>query len=227
MKSKKRIIILFIGALVLFAAGAFTYTVVNEFDAQGYVEAVLKQHFEGKVSQVSSFVQDKSEDELQKQYEEGVVTFVENNITNGIEMEEELKQQYVDLCKKIFKEMKYTVKEAEKISMKEYHVSVEYQKSDVYQRFAGLVPKEKTRIEEKVQKGEYKGTEEEITQQMQDEYVQNCCILFEQAYQEMEFAEEETEIFVVKKNSNGLFELDEVQITNFIKKIMGTQVNQD
>ena len=227
MKLKKNTIMLILGALVLLVAGALTFFMFKEFDAQGYVNAVLEQHFEGKVDKLSSFVVDKSKDELEKQYEDGVVAFVENNITNGIEMEEELKKQYVDLCKKIFKEMKYTVKEAEKISMKEYHVSVEYQATSVFQKFAASITEESARLLDKVDKGEYKGTLEEINAQMQKEFLENCYLLFETAYQEMEYAEAETEVFVIKKNERGLFELDDEQINEFVKKIMGTQVNQD
>lgn len=227
MKLRKNVIFLIIGALVLFAAGAFTYSVLNEFDAQGYVEAVLEQHLEGKIGKAAELVKDKSEEELEKQYEDGVVTFVENNITNGIEMEDELKQQYVDLCKKIFKEMKYTVKEAEKISGKEYHVSVEYQATNVFQKFADSITEESARLLEKVDKGEYKGTLEEINAQMQKEFLENCYALLDSIYQEMEYAEAETEVFVIKKNADGLFEIDETQINEFIEKIMGTQINQE
>ena len=227
MKSKKNKIAFIIGAVLLFAAGALTFFALKEFDAKGYTEAVLEQHFEGKVDKAEDFVKDKSKKELEEQYEAGVLAFVENYITYNVEMEDDMKQEYVTVLKKILKDMKYTVKEAEKLNGKEYQVVVEYQKSDVYQRFVSYVPEEWNRIQEKVDLGEYKGTQEEIVKQMQDEYQKNCCDLLERARQEMEFSETETELFVVRKNTNGLYELDEVQITAFINKIMGLDTNQD
>lgn len=199
----------------------------KDFDAQGYVEAVLDHHFKGEVSELSEFVKKKSKEELTQQYEESVKTFAENIIINGIELEDGLKQQYIDLCKKIFESMKYDVKETEKISRKEYKVTVEYQASDVFQKFMDAIVLESDRIMDKVDKGEYKGTLEEINEQMEKEFLENCYNLLEQAYQESEYGETITEIFTIKKNAEGIFEIDDVQMNEFVKKIMGFDTNQD
>ena len=71
-------------------------------------------------------------EELLKQYDEGIESFVSDYITNGVEIDSELEKKFVDLCKEIFGAMKYQVNEAEKISRKEYDVkrereSVEFQ----------------------------------------------------------------------------------------------------
>lgn len=199
----------------------------KDFDAQGYVEAVLDHHFKGEVDELSEFVKKKSKEELKQQYEESVTTFAENNIINGIELEDELKQQYIDLCKKIFKSMKYDVKANEKINRKEYKVTVEYQDSDVFLKFMDAIVLESDRIMDKVDKGEYKGTLEEINAQMEKEFLENCYNLLEQAYQEAEYGEKMTEIFTIKKNEEGIFQIDDVQMNEFVKKIMGFDTNQD
>jgi len=109
----------------------------------------------------------------------------------------------------------------------EYHVSVSYEQVDVFQRFTELVPTEKARIEQKVQNGEYKGTLEEINQQMQDEYLVNCYELFKKAFEEMQVTEKGSMVFVVKENEDGLFGIDDSLRTELIIKIMGLDENQD
>ncbi len=225
MKTKK--IIMVVCGILAVAAIAFAAWYLQDFDAQGYVKAVLDQNFKGKVSAAADFIEDKSKEELEQQYEDGVRSFAENNIISGTEMDEELKEKYVALCKKVFESMKYTVKEAEKINTKEYHVTVEYQAADVFQKFTEAVPEESARILEKVNKGEYKGTEEEINQQMKKEFLENCYTLLEKSFEEVQYGEKMTEVFVVKKNEERLFEIDDEQMKGFVKKIMGFTVNQD
>ncbi len=225
MKNKKGWIA--VSVVVVIALGFFCMWWFRDFDAQGYVKAVLDQNLKGDVTLAAEFIQDSSKEELQKQYEDGVRSFAENNITNGIEMDEALKEQYVELCKNIFACMKYTVKEAERISRTEYHVTVEYQSADVFQKFSAAVLEESSRLLEKVDKGEYKGTEEEINQQMKKEFLENCYNLLEKAFQEVQHSETQTEVFVVQKNSDGLFEISDEQMRLFVKKIMGFEANQD
>ncbi|MDO4735804.1 MAG: hypothetical protein Q4B21_02180, partial [Bacteroidia bacterium] len=168
MKIKKEYLALIVlGLTFIILLGVWYF---RKFDASGYVQAVLNQRFYGDVEAAVTFVEDKTEEELVEQYEAEILSFVESNITAGVEMDDELKAQYVETCKQIFGEMKYSVKEAERINRNEYHVPVEYNSVDVFQIFSAAVPEEKTKIEGKVEKGEYKGTKEEIAKQMQQEY---------------------------------------------------------
>ena len=57
---------------------------------------------------------------------------------------------------------------------KEYHVKVTYQPVDVFSRFIDAASKEHERLWTKVDKSEYTGTDEEIMQQMQQEYISNA-----------------------------------------------------
>lgn len=225
MKSKKVIATIIVTVIAL--AAVVCMLLFRDFDAQGYVNAVIKQNFYGSVDSMADFVDGKTKEDLMKEYEDSIQSFVESNITAGVEMDEELQMQYVELCKEIFAAMKIKTKEAEKISYKEYHVSVAYKSVDVFQRFSDALPNEKARIEEKVESGQYKGTEEEITKQMQQEYISNSYGLLKTAFQEMQYSETQTMEFVVKKNDEGLFVVDEGQIHEFVVKIMGLDTNQD
>lgn len=228
MKSKKTIagisVVVVVAAVLI---GIVCVWIFRDFDAQGYVNALLAQNLKGSVKELEAFVEDKNVEELEKQYEDGVRSFVEKNITAGVEMDEELEAQYVEVCKEIFKDLEFETKEAEKISRKEYHVPVEFKSVDVFQRFIKVLPEEKARIEAKVEEGQYKGTKEEITEEIQLEYMNNALELLKTSYEEMEFVETETMIFVVKKNADGFFEVDHDQMYELIVKIMRLDANQD
>lgn len=199
----------------------------RDFEATGYVNAVLDQHFKGDVNSVAEFVDDKTEAELLAQYEEGVISFVQNNITSGVEVPEDLEQKYIELGKDIFLRLKYTVKDAERISRNEYRVPVEYQTMNVFPTFIELVKQESQKIKDKVEAGEYKGTVEEINAQMQEEFLNNAYDCLNQAYEDVTYEEKETMIFTVKKNKDKLFEIEEDQIYDFTTKILGLDEIQD
>lgn len=233
MKSKKKIMViagsiaavLLLAVVLFFALGGAE--LFRDFDASGYTRAVLDQTFQGKVEEAAGMIEEQTKEELYAQYEEGVESFVENNITSGIEMEESLKEKYIALAKTIFASMKYEVKEAEKISRREYQVPVEYKAADIFPNFVASVSEEYARLNEKAEKGEYQGAVEEINAQMQTEFLNNCYELLNTKYQEASYREPETMIFTVKEDENGLFSLDETQIYEFITKIMGLDEIQD
>lgn len=231
-KSKKKIAII-VGVSVVAVVAIVMVAIValgifKDFDAQGYTHAMLDQTFQGKVTEAANVVEGQTEEELYAQYEAGVESFVANNIINGVEMDAELKEKYVALCREIFAAMKYDVKEAEKISRKEYQVPVEYQTTDIFPNFVTAVAGEHARLQEKVDKGEYQGaTQEEIQAQIQADFLNNSYELLHTAYEGAQYAEPETMIFTVKEDENGLFTLDEAQIYEFITKIMGLDEIQD
>ena len=199
----------------------------RDFDAQGYVNAVLNQHYQGTIEDISEFVDDKTQEELLAQYEDAVRSFVQNNITSGVEVDEELEQQYVNLAKEIFMIMQYNVKEAEKVSGNEYRVPVEYQTMNVFPKFVELVEHAAQDIHDKVEKGEYQGTLEEINAQMQKDFLENSYLCLRHAYREVRYEFKETMIFTVAKNKDGLFVVDEEQIHEFTTKILGLDEIQD
>ena len=225
MKSKRAItaaIILVVGLAIIAGIGMF-----RDFDAQGYVHGVLDLRFRGEADEYMAFTDKYTEKELYQNYEAGMVSFVENNISNNIEMSDEMKKQYQDLCKEIFAAMKYEVQPAEKISRKEYHVTVTYQPVDVFSRFIDAASKEQERLWTKVDKSEYSGTDEEIIKQMQQEYIANAYEHLKTAYSQMKYGQEAQITFIVKKNDQGIFVIDQAQIDELFVKIMGLDKIQD
>lgn len=207
--------------------GIVAFGIFRDFDAQEYVDAILQQTFKGNVKTATELTEGTTEEELLAQYEEGIDSFVAGNITGNAEMDDELKEKYVALCKEIFGAAKFEVKEAEKISRKEYKVPVEYYTTNIFAEFTESVNQEVQRLVEKVNQGEYVGTEEEIQEQMQKELSENAYKILEDAYKEAECAEKETMIFTVKKGASDLFTVDDAQVHKFVVKIMGLDEIQD
>ena len=201
--------------------------VFRGFNAQGYVSAILDQTFKGEVEYAAEIMEGATEETLYAQYEAGVESFVKNTILQGKEIDNELEEKYIDLCKKIFDKTKYSVREAEKISDKEFHVPVTYQPSNVLQLFVVSAAGEIDRIKAKNDKIEYRGTLEEIEAKMNEEYLTNCCTLLEEAYNNMEYGKEQTVVIKVIKGEDGLYKLEESAITQFLVKILSLDAKQD
>ena len=216
------IVVLFIVFGTLACLGIF-----RGFNAQGYVSAILNQTLKGNVEMAVELMDGTTEEGLLIQYETGIKSFVRNSILNGVEVDEELEQKYVDLCKKIFAEMEYSVQKAEEINDNEFHVPVKYKPSNVLQLFITSATTEAQRIEQKKEKGEYRGAYEEIEAQMQEELLNNWYIMLEEAYENMECGEEQTVVMKVLKSEDGLYELEESAISNFLVKILSLDVKQD
>lgn len=218
MKCKKRKVFLFLTAwMALFAAGCGLF---KDFDAEGYVRALLNQTFGGEVKEAAKVMGDTSEEELKEQYEEEISTFVRKNLVSGIQMDDAVQKEYESVCKEIFRAMKYEVKGSEKTDKKEYDVSVEIQPSDIFIKFTDAVKEDSRRLMEKADKGEYQGTESEISSQMQKEFVADALELLKQARSEMQYGEKETVIIKVTGNKNNEFTVDEEEISNLITKIL-------
>lgn len=216
--SQIRWIVFGIGLILL---GIIVYVgIFREFDAKGYVDAVLAQYLKGDMTLAEEVFEDTESQVLKEQYESSIRSFVESNITSGIEMDEERKAAYVDLCKTIFSNFTYEVQEAEKIDRSQYQVPVTYHPVNLFELFQEGLAAEQARLSQKVEKGEYQGSVEEIKQQMQEEFYTNAYQLFEEAYKNVEEGAQETYVFSVVKNENGDFEVEESQITEFIAKIV-------
>lgn len=214
-------------AVMLILVGIVCFGLLRDFDAQGYVRAVLDQTFQGDVKKAAEIMEGADEKALYRQYEEGIETFVANNITAGIEMDQELERKYVNLCKEIFCVMKYNVLEAEKISRKEYHVKVEFQPADVFGTFVTAVSEESQRLKDKAERGEYKGTKEEINIQMQEEFLEHSYEALKKAYQNIKYGEKQNITFYVKSDDKNVFSVEESEISSLITKILGLDEIQD
>lgn len=160
MKSKKGTVAAI--AVIIVLVGIVCIGLLRDFDAQGYVRAILNQRFLGDVTEAEEILEDTSKKELLKQYDEGIESFVSDYITNGVEIDSELEKKFVDLCKEIFGAMKYQVNEAEKISRKEYDVSVEFQPSDVFLQFITSIQTESENLKQRRRTGNIRGQKKRL-----------------------------------------------------------------
>ena len=222
MDTKKRNMIIGVGtaAVVIIIVGVLAvFGVFRGFNPEGYVKAVLDQSLKGEVKMASQLMAGTTEDKLYEQYEAGIASFVKSSITSGVELDEELEGKYLELCKKVFGAMKYEVEEAKDAKDGGYEVTVSYKPANVFSNFITKIGEENARLTEKVENGEYRGTLEEINSQMQKDFLTNAYTLFEECYNSIEYGEEETFIFTIIKDEEGMYDLDEAQISEFITKI--------
>lgn len=229
MDTKKRNMIIaagVAGAIVLILGVLAVLGVFHRFNPEGYVKAVLDQSLKGEVKMAAQLMNGTTEETLYKQYEAGITSFVKNSIANGVEMDQELETKYVALCKDIFSAMKYEVKEAKDVEDGGFEVTISYQPSNVFTSFIAKIAEENQRLTEKVENGEYRGTLEEINSQMQKDFLTNAFTLFEECYKTMEYGENETYVFNITKDEQGMYDLDEDQISEFITKILDLDANQ-
>lgn len=217
------VVVLFIIFGTLACLGIF-----REFDAQRYVTAILDQTLKGDVEDAVEITEGTTEEELYAQYEAGIKSFVKSLFPSDAELTPELEERYTEICKTIFSAFKYEVQEAEKVSGEEYQIPVKYQPTDIFQKFEVAVVEESKRLNEMADKGEkYRGNWDEIKAQIKEDILNNSCALLEEAYNNMQFGEEQTMVFKVVKGEDGLFELETSAITEFLTKILSLDEKQD
>lgn len=232
MKENKRNVIIGVAtgvvAVLFLVLGTLAISgVFRRFDGAGYVSAILKQTLCGDVEHAVEMMDGVTEEELTTQYEAGVLSFMKIIISGEAELEPDLEERYLSVCKKILAASKYEVQEAEKISDREIDVPVVYQPSNVLQLFKEAETGEITVMNEKKENGEYRGSLEEVQTQMQTEYLTACCTLLEEAYNQMEFGEEQTVVLKVVKGDDGFYKLEESAITQFLLKILNLDEKED
>ncbi|MEF9945629.1 MAG: hypothetical protein RR869_04890 [Lachnospiraceae bacterium] len=225
MKQGKKIAVVL--GMTLFVSGIAGCGMFRDFDAKGYVQAVLDQTFQGEVEEAAKVMKNTSQQELKKQYEKQIDTFVENHLISGVQMDANMEHKYKTVCQGIFRSMKYQVKSEEKIDKKEYEVHVLIRPCDVFPNFVAAVKEDSAKLMDKANKGEYKGTEDEINVQMQTEFIADGYQLLEKAWKNMKYGEEETVILKVTGNKKNEFSVEEEEITNLITKIMRLDEIQD
>lgn len=226
--SKKTIGIIIGAVVAVIALGAVVVFGMNrDFKADKYVNVILDYTFKGDSKGAGEMFDEASLSQMKKQYEDNITAFVEKNITGGIAVDEEMKEKYTALCKDIFKAMKYNVTKVEKVNGDEYKVTVEYQAANIFGTYMETATQEAGKLLEKVQRGEYQGTQDEINAQMQQETIANDYTLLDAAYQNVQYGEKETFVFAVKRSESEAFALDSAALSEFLAKIMDLDVKQD
>lgn len=225
MKKHKKWII--VAVILIVAAGTGLFFYFRDFDAKGYTQAVLDHMFQGETKEAASIMKNVTEEELEEQYEKQVAAFVENNITGGIEVSDSDRARFENLTKEIFAVMRYEVTKEDKISRNEYEVSVEIQPTDIFPVFVAGVKQDSQELMNKAEAGEYSGSEEEINQQMQRDYINHSYELLESAYSRVEYGNKETVILKVKAGKDRAFSISEEELNDLILKILRLDEIQD
>jgi hypothetical protein len=225
----KEVLWIIIGTVVaVIALGAVAFWGLNQdFKADKYVGVILDYTFKGEADDTDGMFDPASHEQMKKQYDENIAVFVENNITGGIAVDDEMKEKYTALCKDIFKAMKYNVKTVEKVNRDEYKVTVEYETANIFGTYMELATQEAGKLLEKANRGEYQGTKDEINAQMQQETIVNDYTVLESAYQNVQYAEKEKFVFTVKRAESEAFALDGAELSEFLAKIMDLDAKED
>lgn len=201
-------------------------TACGKFDAKGYVQALLDHRFQGDTEELLEFDKDIEEKKLKEDYEQYIRTFSEG-LTEGLNAGGEMEEKFYTVCKEIFRSMKYNVVKEEKISNDEYKVTVEIQPTDVFVNWKKMLQESMVEIQQKSERGEYKGTEEEILQLMLLDITAQSYELLETAYAEVSYGEKEEVTLTIKKGENKEFAPKEEEISDLIAKILRLDAIQD
>lgn len=192
----------------------------SRFDASGYVLGVLDVTFQDETANALQTMKDVTEEELHSQHQERVQQFVDDNITNELQMNEIKEAQFATLCEKIFASMKYSVGEAEKTGRGQYQVPVEITPSDVMVRFREALIKDAEKIAANLEAGNYKGTDEEISRQVLNDIINHAYELLDVSYSNMKFGGSQTVILTIEAGKDKEYSINDEDMDNLIIKIL-------
>lgn len=192
----------------------------SSFDASGYTEAILNLQFQGDTTNAGAFLEGTTKTSLTQMYQEFIENFVAVYITNGITVGEMRTEEFSGLASSIFTSMRYEVGEAKKTGKREYEVPVVIQPADTFVRYNDLLAEDSIKISNKVKAGKYKGTDEEVQNQVLTDIANNAYDLLEKAYEDTEYGEKQTVILKVKADKDDIYSIDEDDMDNLIKKIL-------
>lgn len=196
-------------AAVLLAGVLVCVECGGDFDAAGYVQAVLDERLQGEFTEASR-IMDTSEYELKQDYEAAVDQFVYAYLTSGYEeLSDYTLYEYETIVKEIFGVMKYDVQKAKKTGSKEYEVSVEIQPVDLFINYVPALKDAANEIEQSAQNGGYEGTDEEIQNMMQYDYLFRAYDLLEESYLNMQYSDPETVIVKVEADDGNTYSVSE------------------
>ena len=214
MKKIRKSLIIMISMMMVFGLAA-----CGKFDAKGYTQALLDQMFQGTTKELASFDKDADETELEKQYKEYIKVF-SSGLTEGLNISEEMAEKYNRICKEIFRTQKYSVVGEEKIDQDEYQVTVEIQPSDVFVKWKESLNTGVENMQQKVERGEYQGTEEEILAQLEEDIIVESYEQLEQSYKSAQYGEKENIVLTIKKGESEKFQAEDEEISQLITKIL-------
>lgn len=218
MKNKKNILKIWAvcAAVILGAAGCG-----KDFDAAGYVQALLDLTFQGEISGAAGFMEDASEETLMRAYQDSIDRFVAANITSGMDIGELKMSRFAELTSKIFLTMRYGVGEAKKTGKREYEVEVDIWPADVFVNFQDMLTEDSLKMAEKIEAGEYEGeTEEETGQMILSDIINHAYELLDTAYMDIQYGDKETVTLRVYAERGGDASIDEDDMDRLFRQIL-------
>ncbi len=201
---------------VMFAVGGCG----SGFDASGYTAAILDLQFQGDTKNARTLVAGATQKSLSEMHQEFILSFTESYITDGMEIAEADEERFAELTASVFASMRYEVGEAEETGKKEYEVPVAIQPVDTFLRYKDLLTEDALRISEKIRKGKYKGSQEQIEDQVMEEIAGHACELLERAHADSSYGGRQTVILKVRSDTSDIYSIDEDDMDNLIKKIL-------
>ncbi len=218
MKNKKNILKIWVmcAAVILGTAGCG-----KDFDAAGYVQALLDLTFQGEISGAAGFMEDASEETLMRAYQDSIDRFVAANITSGMDIGELKTSRFAELTSKIFLTMRYGVGEAKKTGKREYEVEVDIWPADVFVNFQDMLTEDSLKMAEKIEAGEYEGeTEEETGQMILSDIINHAYELLDTAYMDIQYGDKETVTLRVYAERGGDASIDEDDMDRLFRQIL-------
>lgn len=217
MKKGKKLLrwgILLVASLFLFSAcGARAY------DASGYVKSMLDSQTRGKHEQYLELT-DSTKEEAEDLYNETIEA--QMDAMSAADLSDELSGKYEELFKKIFKQTKYTVGEAEEGEDDSFTVPVEV---ETLQLFEGLgdeltAYKEELTVEVMTQMAETGVMPEE--EELNEKVFQHLYEYLNKKVENPTYGEKSTIEVEVTKNDDGIYEADESDLEEIDKKLIDT-----
>ena len=217
MRSKPR---LFTGkVLLLCMIAALIMTGCSKFNAEEFVQAYLSLWMQGEADDAASLNKEKTRSELLKDYETRVFAFDEVYITGDMKMDDQMLNNYLKLTKDIFSTMRYQVKGADK-NDDIYEVTVEITTVNLFEEYVSKLQKLSEDMMTALKNGEYQGTDDQINEQLQAEYVYIAYDLLAESYTNMEYGDKKTVTMHVEKNEDGDYEIREDDISEMLIKML-------
>ncbi len=163
MKKIRKISLLLVAMLAVTMLGG-----CGSFDASGYIKALLDNSYK---NDSAAFVEQKvgTEEQAKELYDLGIETEV-NSLIAGVNIADELKNEFTTVLQDVYKSVKYTVGESTKQDDKSYVVEVKYQKMKVFaaamEQFQTEQQAYTDELSEQVQNGGEYPSEDEINEQV-------------------------------------------------------------
>lgn len=213
MRRKARIFTAVLLAAILFLSGCGRDT-----DASEYLCAVLDERLQGEFAEAAD-IMGVSEYELKEDYEKSVEQFVYAYLTAGYEeLNDYTLYEYEEIIKEIFSVMKYDVQKAEKTDSGEYEVSVVIWPVDLFLNYTKELQTAAKEIEESAKNGGYEGSDEEVNEMMQYDYLSRAIDLLKDAYLKMQYSDPETVLVKVTVEGGKLYSVSEEEYQTLLKE---------